>query len=130
MYPVKCEDGTRTFQTCITGIVGCNQDTDTCPFLFKETASQAGDISAGIIAMAIAVAIILVSIYCMLKVLQKMLIETPVEVIARITNVNNYIAMVFSSLVTLLVGSSSLTEAVFNPALASGIIEIEQVSII
>lgn len=127
VYPVSCEDGNRSYETCTTGILGCNEDTGRCPFLFKETSTQQGDTNAGILALGIAFCIIAICLFGIGRIIRKMLVETPVEVIARITNVNNYFSMLSGCLSTVAIGSSSVTESILSPFLASGIFEIEQI---
>ena len=96
--------------------------------LFKESESIQGDISAGIIAVAIALGLIAISLFGMSRLIRSMLVETPIEVIARISDINNYTSMLLSTIITMLLGSASLTESFFNPFLAYGIYELEQVS--
>lgn len=128
MYPVSCANGTKTYETCNVGILGCNKDNGTCPYLFKASASQQWDIIAAIITIAVALVMIAVCLFAMIIIARKMFLsETPVEVIASVTNINNYVSIVLGCLSTMLLGSSSLSESVLNPFLASGIIEIEQV---
>ena len=128
MYPVVCTNVTRTFDTCNVGIVACDENTGACPFLFKESATQQGDVAAGAIAVLIALVIIALTLFVMIKIIHRMLVATPVEVIHRMTNINNYVTMSLGCSVTILVGSSSLTESILNPFLVSGIVELEQVS--
>lgn len=87
-----------------------------------------GDVGGGFISLAIAVGIISLSMAGILKLFYRMLIDTPVEVIATLTNINDYVLIVLGCGITLLLGSSSISEAIFNPALAYGIIESEKVS--
>jgi ethanolamine transporter EutH len=125
---VTCVNDTKTYGTCDVGILSCSAETGDCPFLFKASDTLQGDFSAGIIAIVVAIAIILLSTFFMVKLVRKMLVETPVEVIARITGMNNYVTMIFGCLSTLVLGSSSLTESAVNPFLACGVVELEQVS--
>ena len=128
-YPVTCVNDVKSYGTCDVGILSCSAETGDCPFLFKASDTLQGDFSAGIIAIAIAIAIILLCTFLMTKLVRKMLVETPVEVIARITGVNNYVTIVVGCLSTIALGSSSLTESAVNPFLACGVVELEQVSI-
>ncbi len=127
VYPVTCEDEIRSFDTCNFGTVMCDNKTGSCPFLFKESISPNADLGAGAIAIAMALGIIAVCLFCMVKLIRKMLIETPVEVILTITSINSYISMLLGCVATALIGSSSLTEALLNPFLSSGVVELEQV---
>jgi len=126
VYPVSCTDEFKSFDDCAAGMVSCDGVSGDCPFLFKAGASKQGDMSSGIIAMAIAVGIIFLSILGMVKLINRMIVETPVEVIARVTNVNSYVAMLLGCCFTVVVGSSSVAESVLNPFVASGVVELEQ----
>lgn len=125
MYPISCTDG-----DCTTGIIGCDLETNSCPFLYKSSTSVQSDIGGGLVALAISIGIISLCLVGIMKMVHNMLIDTPVEVMAIVTNVNNYVLMLFGCFGTFLVGSSSISEAIFNPALAYGMIEVEKVSII
>ncbi len=131
VYPVSCVDNFISYDTCSAGIVGCVNATNACPFLFKESSSLQSDIfGGGFIALIIAVGMIAVCMVGIVKMFYRMLIDTPVEVIATVTNMNDYVLILCGCVITLLLGSSSITEALFNPALAYGIIESEKVSVI
>jgi len=126
VYPVTCEDGVKTYDTCDFGTIMCNNNTGSCPFLFGESDRPKVDLGSSAMAITIALVIIAACLFCMIKVIRKMLIETPVEVIVSVTNINGYLSMLFGCLVTALIGNSSLTESLLNPFLSSGVVELEQ----
>ena len=128
-YPVTCDDiGNITFETCTAGMLSCNEDTGGCPFFFKAGATQQSDLFSAALVIAIAIVIITFSLFLMGKLIRNMLVETPIAVIARMTDLNYYVSMFLGCSSTLALGSSSLIESALNPFLASGVIEVEQVS--
>ena len=115
---------------CSFGVIGCDFEPYSCPFLYGSRATLQGDIiGGGLVAVAIAIGIISLCMIGIMKMVYYMLIDTPVEIIAIVTNVNDYVLMLFGCCTTCIVGSSSISEAIFNPALAYGIIEVEKVSV-
>ena len=127
-YPSSCVNGTRSFDTCSAGFIGCDTATNSCPFLFKDNASLQADVFGGLYGLGIAIGIIAICMFVIVRMVYRMMIDTPIEVIAKITNVNDYLLIIFGCGTTMCLGSSSVTEAIFNPALAYGIIESEKVS--
>lgn len=125
VYPVECEDGVRTFETCDFGTITCDNKTGSCPFLFKESSSPKNDLGSGAIAIVMALVLITVCLFSMVKMIRKMLIKTPAEIIVAVTNMNSYISMLIGCLTTALIGNSTLTESLLNPFLSSGVIELE-----
>jgi len=126
MYPVTCSDETVSFSTCSMGLIACDSGSGNCPFFFKDGASQKRDQLAGVMCLSIALGVILVSLFLMVKFINKMLITTPVEVIAKMTNHNASVFMLIGCGSGMLFTSASVAESSIMPFVATGILELEQ----
>lgn len=125
-YPVVCSNETQTFATCSTGIIACDVDTGNCPFFLKEESSVSKDqVSAGL-AFVVALLAIFISTVMISKMNNKMLINNPVEVIAKLTTQNEYVIMFVGTGIGMLLADPSVSESSIMPLVATGIIEIEQ----
>jgi len=127
-YPVYCEDGVTTFDTCNTGLIACDENTGRCPVFFSDGGTQKGDQVKGVITLVIAIAVLILSLYGMMYLIYTMLVATPVNIIARITTLNSYVSMTFGFACGLLLGSSTATESMLTPFVGVGVIELEQVN--
>jgi len=127
MYPVNCTDGVESSGTCMEGIIGCDTDSGKCPLFFKDGADRPKDEMAAFITFAIAISAILFGLFGLIKLSNKMLINTPVEVIAKMSNQNPVVAMIAGCGSGIFFTSSSISQTILTPYVATGIIELEQV---
>ena len=125
-YPVSCTEGDATFQTCTTGFIGCNSSSGRCPALFHEGGTMQTDFQYAALSMTIAIAAIMLSTFGMVKLINKVLINTPVEVIAKLSTQNNYVLMLMGCGSSILFSSSAFAECMIMPFVATGILELEQ----
>jgi len=84
------------------------------------------DLQYAALSMTISMAAILLSLCGMVKLINKVLINTPVEVIAKLSTQNNYVVMLMGCGSSLLFSSSAFTECAIMPLVATGILELEQ----
>lgn len=126
-YPVFCEDSNETFDSCITGLISCDESTGHCPIFFSGEATQKSDQIKGAITLAIALLVITSCLYGMMFLIYRMLVETPVGIIARCSSFNTYVLMIYGCAFGLLLGNSSATESMLTPFVGMGIIELDQV---
>ena len=126
-YPIVCEDGVQTYSACTTGLISCNEQNDSCPLFFEAGASMRTDQVKGAITLAVATVIVLLCFFGMMALLNKLIMSIPVEVIAKVTNANQYFSMLMGICVSILFGSSSITESALMPFIGAGIMELEQV---
>jgi len=125
-YPVFCEDSNETFDSCITGLISCDESTGHCPIFFSGEATQKSDQIKGAITLAIALLVITSCLYGMMFLIYRMLVETPVGIIARCSSFNTYVLMIYGCAFGLLLGNSSATESMLTPFVGMGIIELDQ----
>lgn len=125
-YPISCEGRDKTFDTCNTGLISCDESTGICPIFFSEEATQKSDQVKGAITLTIALLIITVCLYSMMFLIYKMLVATPVGIIARGSSFNVYVTMIYGCAFGLLLGNSSATESMLTPLVGMGVIELDQ----
>lgn len=126
-YPIVCQDGVRSYEACNTGLISCDPVSGFCPIFFKDGNDQLKDEIVAIITLGIAVCFILLSIFGMIKLINKMLMNTPLEVVAKLSNQNPIVSMILGCGSVFLLNSASITESCLMPYVATGIIELEQV---
>ncbi len=126
IYPITCEDGIESYETCAAGLVGCNPENGWCPFFFKVGATRPKDEIVAALTTFIAVVCIGISLYGMIKLCNKLLINTPVEVVAKLSNQHPVVLLLSGCLSSMLFISSAITETAVIPFVATGIIELEQ----
>lgn len=125
-YPVTCTDDNATFENCSTGFIACDSTSGRCPFFFHARATMQNDLQYAALSMSIAVAAMLLSIFGIVKLINRSLINTPIEVIAKLSTHNNYVLMFMGCGSSILLSSSSITECAAMPFVATGILELEQ----
>ena len=125
VYPISCE-GDESFSTCATGLVACDSDSDNCPVLFNSGASMKKDQLSGVLGLFISLSVIIVSLYLIVKIINRMLINNPVEVIAKLTTQNHYVIMLMGCGSGMVLVNTSTSESALMPFVATGIFEIEQ----
>jgi solute carrier family 34 (sodium-dependent phosphate cotransporter) len=126
-YPIICEAGTPTYNTCSqVGLISCNKDTNRCPAFFQSDATARDDKVSGGFMLFISVIMLFFCLGCLVFVLVKMLGSVSNRVIYKATNLNGYVAMVLGCGLTVLVQSSSVTTSAMVPLVAVGAIRLEQ----
>lgn len=125
-YPTACVNDEVSFQSCTTGFIGCDPESGRCPVFFHEGASMAKDMQWAALAMFIALATIMLSLWGIIGLVNKMLLNTPIEVIAKMTTHNNYVLMFLGCGASVLFNNSSIVETSILPFVSSGILELEQ----
>ena len=114
-YPIECEDGIISYDTCSTGLISCDKKTGDCPAFFDMNASQKDDQVAGGVCFFISIFILFVCLIGLVAVLQKMLLGVSTRIIYKATNVNGYLAMLIGAGITVIVQSSSITTSALTP---------------
>ena len=127
-YPIVCEDDENpTKSTCSqVGLIACDKSTDACPAFFQVDATRSDDQISGVTVFIIGLVILFICLFCMVWLLQKMLLGMSTRVIYKATNINGYLAMLVGVGVTILVQSSSITTSVFTPLVGMDVIRLEQ----
>lgn len=127
-YPIVCEDPENpTKSTCSqVGLIACDKGTDKCPAFFQVDATKADDQISGVTVFIIGLVILFICLFCMVWLLQKMLLGMSARIIYKATNINGYLAILVGVGVTILVQSSSITTSVFTPLVGMDVIRLEQ----
>ena len=126
-YPIICEPGTPTYETCPqVGLIACVEDTNKCPAFFDATATSHDDKVSGGVCFFIAIIILFVCLIGLVTVLQKMLMGVSTRIIYKATDMNGYVAMIIGCGLTILVQSSSITTSTLTPLVGMGAIRLEQ----
>jgi len=127
-YPIVCEDPEfPTKSTCSqVGLIACDKGTDACPVFFQADATRSDDLTSGVTVFIIGLILLFICLFCMVYLLQKMLMGMSSRVIYKATNINGYLAILIGVGVTILVQSSSITTSVFTPLVGMDVIRLEQ----
>ena len=128
-YPVVCTDEVVSFDTCSSGLVGCDEESGSCPFLFQNGATQKQDQISGLIGFSMAIGLILLGIIGMVLLTRKLVMSSPPEIVAKFTDFNDYTLILMGCGVTLFFSNSSVLECALTPMVGTGIVELEKVSI-
>jgi sodium-dependent phosphate cotransporter len=126
-YPIICEPGKPTYDTCSqVGLIACDKDTNDCPAFFDSSASAHDDKISGGVCFFIAILVLFVCLGGLVTVLQKMLMGMSTRIIYKATDMNGYLAMLIGCGLTILVQSSSITTSTLTPLVGMGAIRLEQ----
>jgi len=126
-YPVICEPGEPTYETCSqVGLIACDKDSNECPSFFQADASAHDDKVSGGVCFFIAIIILFSCLLGLVTVLQKMLMGVSTRIIYKATDMNGYVAMAIGCGLTILVQSSSITTSALTPLVGMGAIRLEQ----
>lgn len=126
-YPIECEPGKPTYDTCSrVGLIACDKDTNDCPAFFDPTANAHDDKVSGGVCFFIAIFILFICLGGLVTVLQKMLMGMSTRIIHKATDMNGYVAMLIGCGLTILVQSSSITTSTLTPLAGLGAIRLEQ----
>lgn len=125
-YPIECEDGIISAETCHTGLIGCDKSTNECPAFFDVHATQKDDQVAGGVCFFIAIFILFTCLVGLVFILQKLLLGVSTRIIYKATNVNGYLGMLIGAGITIIVQSSSITTSALTPLVGVGVLRLEQ----
>merc|ERR1712087_843176 len=127
-YPIVCEDMENpTKSTCSqVGLIACDKGTDACPAFFQVDATRSDDQISGVTVFIIGLVLLFICLFCMVYLLQKMLMGMSSRIIYKATNINGYLAILVGVGITILVQSSSITTSTFTPLVGLGVIRLEQ----
>jgi len=126
LYPVVCEGGVVSKETCSVGLIACDKKTGQCPAFFQDGASRRDDEVSGGVCFFLSLVILVICLIGLVTVLQKMLLGLSTRIIYKATNINGYFAMVIGAGITILVQSSSITTSALTPFAGIGAIHLEQ----
>lgn len=116
-----------TKSTCSqVGLIACDKGTDACPAFFQVDATRSDDQISGVTVFIIGLVLLFICLFCMVYLLQKMLMGMSSRIIYKATNINGYLAILVGVGVTILVQSSSITTSVFTPLVGMDVIRLEQ----
>jgi sodium-dependent phosphate cotransporter len=114
-YPLECEDGIISKETCKTGLIGCDKNTNKCPAFFDANATLNDDKVAGGVCFFLSIFILFTCLLGLVTILQKLLLGVSTRIIYKATNVNGYIGMIIGCGITMVVQSSSITTSALTP---------------
>lgn len=125
-YPVTCENGIVSYDTCSPGLIACNKKTGTCPLFFQPGATQADDMASAGVNLFIALLVLTLSLIALVYVLKKGLMNASKPIIYKATSFNGYFSIIIGALLTMMVQSSSVTTSTLTPLVGLGIIPLYQ----
>lgn len=125
VYPVECIGFVESYETCVTGVIGCNSKNGKCPMFFQAGAEKRDDMVSGWVCLIVAVTILIFCLIGLVTLLRKILLGASTQIIYKATNINPYLAMLIGCGVTILVQSSSITSAALVPLAGIGVLDVE-----
>ena len=126
-YPLICEGGVETYQSCTrVGLIACDPDTNRCPIFFQQDASASDDKLSGGVVFFLGIFILFTCIAVLVLVLQKLLMGISMRVVYKATQMNGYVAIVIGAGITTMVQSSSITTSVLTPLVGIGVLDLQQ----
>jgi len=125
-YPVVCQDGIQSYDSCSVGLIACDKKSGKCPAFFQDGASKRDDEISGAVVFVLGLVILIICLIGLVTLLQKMLLGMSTRILYKATNVNGYIAIVIGAAITILVQSSSITTSALTPFAGMGALRLEQ----
>jgi sodium-dependent phosphate cotransporter len=92
-YPVTCEGGVESYETCKVGMIGCDSATGKCPAFFQNGATKTDDMVAGAVCLILAVFILCICLIGLVAVLRKVLFSASKRIIYKATKMNGILAI-------------------------------------
>ena len=86
----------------------------------------AGDVAGGIIGLIIALLVMCGALYCLVKLLQSLVMGQAKKVIMKGTMMNDYLAMLLGMGITIIVQSSSVTTSALTPLVGIGVLPVHK----
>jgi len=126
-YPIVCEAGDPTYETCSSvGLIACDKKTNKCPMFFQVDADASEDKISGGVVFFIGLCTLFTCLLCLVSVLQRMLLGMSTRIVYKATDVNGYIAIIIGAGITIVVQSSSITTSTLTPLVGMGALRLEQ----
>ncbi|CAE7372001.1 Slc34a2 [Symbiodinium sp. CCMP2592] len=88
--------------------------------------SGMGDVAGGIVGLIFSLIIITFFLFCLVKLLQTLIMGTAKKVIMRATNMNDYVAILVGLGITFIVQSSSVTTSTLTPLCGVGVLPVHK----
>ena len=122
----KVATGTgRCGESPAVGIISCKCD-DTCAAFFKDKATFDEDMASGAVCLFISLVLLVLCLGILVKILQSMVFGTSSSMLRKATSMNDYLAILVGTGVTILVQSSSITTSVLTPLVGVGVLPLEK----
>ena len=86
----------------------------------------AGDVGGGIIGLIIALVVMCVALYTMVRLLHSLIMGQAKKVIMKGTNMNDYLAILLGLVITIIVQSSSVTTSALTPLVGIGVLPVKK----
>ncbi|CAJ1402249.1 unnamed protein product [Effrenium voratum] len=90
----------------------------------KGFLKEAGDVGGGILGLSIALIVMCVALYVMVRLLHSLVMGQAKAVIKRGVNMNDYLAMLLGVALTIIVQSSSVTTSALTPLVGIGVLPV------
>ncbi|CAJ1421874.1 unnamed protein product [Effrenium voratum] len=131
------EEGYEALQACGAFVNECGSDT--CYFdagnyytteiegarlIGKGFLKDVGDVAGGILGLTIALIVMCVALYVMVRLLHSLVMGQAKRVIKKGTQMNDYLAMLLGVSLTLIVQSSSVTTSALTPLVGIGVLPV------
>jgi len=126
-YPVTCNGGVESFETCKAGLIGCSEANNRCPAFFQDGATKTDDMVSGWVSLIVALFVLIICLVGLVALLRAMLLGASTRIIYKATNINPLLAMIIGTGVTVLVQSSSITTSALIPLAGVGVLQLEQI---
>lgn len=125
-YPIICEPGTPTKDSCSqVGLIACDSDVG-CPLFFDPNATAEDDKVSGGVVFFLGIVILFVCMGGLVWTLQKLLGGLSTRIMHKATSVNGYFGIAIGAGLTMVVQSSSITTATLTPLVGVGALPLEQ----
>jgi solute carrier family 34 (sodium-dependent phosphate cotransporter) len=124
-YPVHCDGGTESYETCTAGLIACNKATNRCPAFFQVNGSKTDDLVSGYVCLVLSVAVLSMCLVFLVAVLRTLLLGASRRIVYKATKMNGILAVLIGIGVTVLVQSSSVTTSALVPLAGVGVLKLE-----
>ena len=92
----------------------------------KGFLKDAGDVAGGIIGLVISLLVMCGALFCLVKLLQSLVMGQAKKVIMKGTKMNDYLAMALGFVITIIVQSSSVTTSALTPLVGIGVLPVHK----
>ena len=126
-YPIICEPGRPTYDTCPqVGLITCISDTNRCPLFFQADADANDDKISGGVMMFLSLCMMFACLIILVNILTAMLESVSSRIIYKCTNINGYLGILIGTGLTVMVQSSSVVSSTLTPFVGVGALGLEQ----
>lgn len=126
-YPISCEDGVESYDTCTFGLIACDKETNRCPIFYNPNSTFDQDRNKGGAAFVIAIIVLFAAMTGIIYIFQFLLFGMPTKVVHTCTSCNGYIGMMLGLGVTFFVQSSTTVTCMLIPVAGVGAMQLRQV---